>query len=69
MDVASSVGLCDELEVYCVSRLCGVVGPNVLIFAVFVFSEVVAVKAEAGVVRKERKSSRSFLMRQRNPLH
>lgn len=66
MDVASSVRLRDELEVYCVSRLCGFVGSNVTVLPCFVLEEVVAVKAEAGVVRKERKSSRSFLMHQRN---
>ena len=66
MDVASSVRLRDELEVYCVSRLCCYVGSNIVILPCFVLREAVAVKAQAGAVRKERKSSRSFQMRQRN---
>ena len=65
MGVASSVRLRDKLEMYCVSRLCGFFGTNVVILPFFVLEEVVAVKAQAGVVRKERKSSRSFLVRQR----
>lgn len=58
MDVAGYVRLRDKLEVYCASRLCGVVLSIVSILPLFVFfGEVVAVEAQAGVVRKERKSS------------
>ena len=57
MDIAGCLRLSDKLEVYCVSRLCGVVMSIVSILPCFVFGEVFAVKAQAGVVRKERKSS------------
>ena len=66
MDVASSVRLRDEHEVYYVRRLCDVTGSNVVILPCFVLEEIVAVQAQAHAVRKERKSSRSFEMRQRN---
>lgn len=57
MGVAGYVRLCDKLEVYCVSRLCDVDMSVVSILSCFVFGEVVAVEAQAGVARKERKSS------------
>jgi hypothetical protein len=73
MGVAGSVRLTYELQVYCRSRLCGVVGSNVVFLPCFVLGEAVAVKAQAGVVRKERESSsqaRLFLMRAgAKPLH
>lgn len=65
MDVAGSVRLCYELKLYCVSRLCCYVGSNIVILPCFVLREAVAVKAQAGAVRKERKSSRLFLTYQR----
>lgn len=66
MSVAESVRLNYELEVYCVSRLCDVVWSKFSILPCFVLEEVVAVKAQAGVVRKEREPSSQadlFLMR------
>ena len=73
MGVASSVRLTYGFKIYYVSRLRGVVGLQVVILPCFVSEEVVAVKAQAGVVRKEQKSSSQadlFLMRANaTPLH